>query len=264
MLSLDEAYKSVINEHRGWLSSFNRLRLQKWENLYSSQPESAICEAIARKELASQVDNIEPYEDMSTGGPDYICFKDGKHFYMEVTCLTIEAVTKKSGLEQVPVPGKTTSFGLLTDMVFGVLCDKTPQCSGLDAACIVAVATLHFSAGQLCFHKHLAEDVLTGTPHIAIPINTQRGEPAGEGYQATNLQSAAFIRPTRNPSGFIENARNPISAVLLCSFGCVERDIIGLIHPNPNHVFDRSLLADIEFCRLKDGYKQGQIDVEWI
>jgi hypothetical protein len=89
-------------------------------------------------------------------------------------------------------------------------------------------------------------------------------EAVGEPYQATHLQSAAFIRPTKNINGLIEYARNPISAILLCPFGTRPPEILGVLHPNPNYPFNRNILPKVEFCRLKDGYQKGKLEVEWI
>jgi len=97
-----------------------------------------------------------------------------------------------------------------------------------------------------------------------MTIDTKLGKAIDEPKQITELESAAFIRPTEEPDNFFEYARCPISAVLLCPFGSEPVKVIGAMHPNPNNPFKRNLLSDIEFSRLVKGYENGHLDVEWI
>lgn len=262
---LTNVYGGIIAEHRVWLQKFDKQRLKEWEDLLCSCSEAAICEAETRKLLSDHNVDIKPYDNLSRQGPDFICTKDGKTFYVEVTCITIDVATKKTTLSSSYLR-KTDAqyYRLLTEHILGELCKKTPQCSGLNLPCVVAIATLHSRAGVRCFKKFACEDILTGTTKITVDIDIQKGRAVSEPYQTTNLEDSAFIRFTKRADGTIEYARNPISAVLLCAFGQYPIVVNGLLHPNPNYPFDRLLLSDIEFAKLADGYQNGSMKVEWL
>jgi hypothetical protein len=209
---------------------------------------------------------VEPYEDLSSGGPDFRCTKGNKCFYVEVTGISKDTATEKTGLsDEPPKPSRVQRFGLPTQRIFYEICNKASQCTDLDEPCIVAICTLHFQAGALCFGKLEVEHLLTGTPQITLKIDPEQGRAIGDTYQSTELRDSAFIRIHKSFGSQVEFARNPISAVLLCGFGCRPPDIVGALHPNPNHQFDRTLLPNIKFGRLGEGWQQtGQLRVEWI
>ena len=72
------------------------------------------------------------------------------------------------------------------------------------------------------------------------------------------------MRISNIPEIKCDNKNKSFSGILLCSFRIKDSEIIGVLHPNANYPFDRSLLPKIEFCRLKDGYQDGNLEVEWI
>jgi hypothetical protein len=258
-------YSDSISEHRVWLKPFGKQRVKKWEDFLKSNPEGAICEAATRKLLSEHEVKVEPYEDPSRGGPDFRCAKDNKCFYVEVTCITKESATKETGLaDKPPKTSRVQHYALLTRKIFYELCNKAPQCSNLRGACILVVCTLHFQAGCLCLVKRAANNLLTGTPKITLKIDVSRGEAVGNPYQSTDLQDSLFIRPDKSMLTSIEEARRTISGVLLCPFGIYSPEILGVLHSNPNHPFDRTLLPNIKFCRLAEGYKGDNLTVEWI
>ena len=188
---MKNTYSQLIDEHREWLKGFDGERVNKWNNLLNNNPEAALCEASTRKSLSDFGCDVEPFEDLSTGGVDFKCSKDGSTFYVEATCITKEAATDKSGLTD-----KAQHYAPLTKTIWQELKNKTPQCSGLDAPCIVAIGTFHFQAGYHCFGKHFIEELLTGTPHITRQFDTELGEAIGETYESTDLESAAFLKPS--------------------------------------------------------------------
>jgi len=262
--NLTKIYADLLDEHRAWLGGFGNDRLKKWEDLLNKNScEAAICEAAAQKLFSEHGCVVEPYH--LNKGPDFKCTKNSSRFYVETTCITIEAATKETSLSNMsPQPTQAQAFGMMTQKFLGEICNKTPQCSGLDAPCIVVIGTLHFQASCLCFQDWAAEELLTGTPYITQKINIQMGEPVGEIYESTRLEGAAFIRPQKDAPTWIEHARNPISAVLICGFGSNPPEVLGCLHPNPNYHFDRTLLSNIRFCKLTDGYQNGSLKVEWI
>jgi len=266
-------YSDLISEHRAWLMPFSKQRLDRWENILwkdAEGAESAICEAATRKLLSDHGVKIEPYEDLSSGGPDFLCVKESKNFYVEATCLTKDSIAKSTGFNKMPRPGLHGGpFALPTERIFYEMCNKTHQLRNLGAACILAIGTLHFQAGAVCFSKPLnkivAEHLLIGTPQITMKIDPEQGRAISDTYQTTELRDSAFIRFQKTSDGQVEFARNPISAILLCSFGCRPFEAVGALHPNPNYQFDRNLLPNIEFGRIVQGsLETGCLKVEWI
>lgn len=260
---MKERYKSEINEYTQWIKSFGNGRLIHWKNLLRSNPESALCEAMTCQLLIKNGCLVEPYEDLSSGGVDFKCIKNQKEFFVEVTCISQEKVADKTNLIDDINVG-TTYYRPLTDVFWNELCQKVSQCSGLKAPCMVAIGTYHSRGGCLCFNDRKAEEILTGKPYIAVAIDTIKGKAVGEPYQETDLESAVFLRPIKNKQG-IEYARSPISAVLLCPFGTVPTKIVGVLHPNPNYIFNRELLPKVRFGKLNEKYKTtGVLQVDWI
>jgi len=255
----------LINEHSVWLKPFGKQRLKKWEDLFKSNPEAAICEAATRKLLSDYGIDIQPYEDLSKGGPDFLCSKNGKTFYVETTCISIEAATKESGLYPTDSPDIDDSdYEDMTEKFRSEICNKVPQCSKVKAPCIVVIATLHPKVSVCCIDESAAEELQTATTYITGTINTETGEKVGDTYESTRLENSVFIRPMKNSPNWIEHIRYPISAVLLCGFSLDKTNVLGCLHPNPNYKFDRTLLPQVKFCRLAEGYQDGQFKVEWI
>ncbi len=258
-------YKKVITEHRAWLQQFDKKRLNRWEDLLAADPEAAICEAKTRKLLSDHKIGVQPYEDLSKGGPDFRCSKDGKIFYVETTCISIEAATRDSGLYPTDSPDiDDSAYEDMTEKFRSEITKKAKQCSKVNAPCIVVIATLHSKVSVCCINKSAAEELLTGTTYITGTINTRTGEKVGDTYESTRLEDSVFIRPKKDSPHWIEHVRNPVSAVLLCGFGTDSPNVAGCLHPNPNRPFDRAFLPDIKFARLADGYQNGPLKVEWV
>jgi len=256
-------YADVIAEHREWFQQFNKQRLKRWEDLLKADLEAAICEAKTRKFLSDHNVDVQPYEDLSTGGPDFLCSKDGKTFYVETTCISIEAATKESELLPTNNPDVDDSaYRDMTEKFRSEITQKSNQCSKVKGPCIVTTATLHSKAGECCIDEMAAEQLLTGTTYIMGGENAKTNEGIGDTYESTRLENSVFIRPKKGSPNHIEYARNSVSAVLLCGFGLNPPNVIGCLHSNPNYPFDRSLLPEIKFCRIADGYPPFRI--EWV
>jgi hypothetical protein len=272
MRDLLSDYAAEISKHREWLRGQSGNRLKKWNDQLCQSPESAICEAMVRSFLNTERVHVMSNEDPSVGGPDFLCSVNGQEFFVEVTCMTLCKVTEHSGLSDKPVgvSGEElltvdSAFCLLTGEFLGELRNKTVQCSGLKLACLVAMATLHRQGGQLCFGDDAAEDLLTGTPEIGMKYSLRTGEAIGDFYESVSLRDSSFIRFEKGQSGKVESARDPISGVLLCSFGYRSPCIVGALHPNPNRRFDRNLLPSVRFAKLADGcLNERSTTVEWI
>ncbi len=261
-------FDQLIGSHRGWLKGFNKIHLKFWDNLFTKDnSEAAICEAGTRQLLEELDVNVEP---CSFGGndpnPDFKCQKDDILFYVDATCVMKDTATKSSQLDDVPHSQKASYYSLLTEAYFRKADKKESQFKKLNAPCIVAIGTLHFQAGALCFDKKSAERILTGKSCLSIQINKRTGRAIGKPYHSTSLEAAPFIKVFRiicnEPP--IQPVRQTISAVLLCPFGTQPVKCLGILHPRPHYEFDRNLLPDIEFCCLKEGWVGGNFITEWI
>ncbi|MHC4169715.1 MAG: hypothetical protein ACYSWQ_22440 [Planctomycetota bacterium] len=261
--SFIDNYKEDIKQHRVWLKNFNERRLKKWDDLLQANPEAAICEAKTRLLMADHNVDIQPYEDLSQGGPDFECSKNGRAFYVETTCISIEAATRESSLEPIyNLDVDDSGYYDMTEKFRSEIGGKVKQCSKVVAPRIVVIGTLHPQASDCCFDELAAEEVLTGTTYITGKINTRTGEKVGDTYEVTKLEDSAFIRPSKESTIWIEHARCSVSAVLLCGFGSNPPNIVGCLHPSPAYAFDKVLLPRIHFFRLVDGYQKGPLQVE--
>lgn len=261
--SFIDNYETDIKQHRVWLKDFNKRRLKKWNDLLQANPEAAICEAKTRVLLADHNVGIQPYEDLSQGGPDFACSKNGRAFYVETTCISVEAATRTTKL----CPGGSPDiddiwFKDMTDKFRFEIGGKVKQCSKVKAPRIVVIGTLHPQASDCCFDELAAEEVLTGTTYITGEINTKTGEKVGGTYEVTKLENSAFIKSGKDSTNWIEHVRCSVSAVLLCGFGSNPPNVVGCLHPCPAYAFDKVLLPKMKFFRLADGYQKGLLQVE--
>ncbi len=263
--NFSEIYRDILADHRKWLAGFSKHAAQ-WERRLRIQPEAAIVEACVRSYLAGYVKSVEPAEDLASGGPDFRCRRGGRIFYVESTCLTIDAVTNATKLSP-SATGQAANYGTLTDLVKRECTNKTAQLSSRkDAPGLLAIGTLHFQASAQCIAERHVEAILTSTPFIACDFDPAAGEAVDDPYQAVNLRNSAFVKPPLADSiDAFEHARQSISGVLICGFGCIPPRILGALHPDSARPFDPDLLPQTRFCRLKhDAFAGREFTTEWI
>ena len=257
----------VLKAFIKWIESprFDQRYAMQWGKRYKADPEAAMCEAMSWAVLSLCGVDVEPNEGL-TGqkpSPDFRCSKSGAKFYVEVTCIQVDTATRKSKLE--PVPTKTPGaqhYRHLNDAIFRECINKTPQCANQDAPCALFVGTFHHQASVHCIQKTFIEELITGESYIECAFDPVHGRAAGEPHEATSLRLATFSR--MNSLGAIEDARQPISALLVGGFGCEPPHVFGLLHPKPRHKFEPSLLERIPFCDQKVDLIQGTIAAEWV
>jgi hypothetical protein len=261
-------FDQLIGGHRKWLMNFDEVHLNAWDNLFTKDnSEAALCEAGIRQLLQELDVNVEPY---SSGGndrnPDFKCQKNNKLFYVDATCVMKDTATRKSQLDDVPHNQKRSSYSLLTEAYFKKASKKESQFKNLNAPCMIAIGTLHFQAGVLCFDKESAEEILIGKSGISSRINTRTGRAVCKPYISTSLEASPFLKARKiicdEPP--IQPVWQTVSTVLLCPFGKQPFKCLGILHPKPYYEFDRGLLPYIEFCRLKAGWEWGDFSIEWI
>jgi len=88
-----------------------------WGKLCKNDLEAALCEACFWDLLIKSNVDVKPNVDLSgkDSSPDFVCIKDGKKFYVEVTCIRINSATKATNLTDRPSGGG--HYGLLTDKI---------------------------------------------------------------------------------------------------------------------------------------------------
>ena len=242
--NFSEIYRDILADHRKWLAGFGKHAAQ-WERRLRIQPEAAIVEEARAEHLAGYVKSVEPAEDSASGGPDFRCRRGGRIFYVESTCLTIDAVTNATKLSP-SATGQAANYGTLTDLVKRECTNKTAQLSSRkDAPGLLAIGTLHFQASAQCIAERHVEAILTSTPFIACDFDPAAGEAVDDPYQAVNLRNSAFVKPPLADSiDAFEHARQSISGVLICGFGCIPPRILA-------HYILTRLVHSIPICFLK-------------
>jgi hypothetical protein len=264
--TLSDSYVAEITSHRKWLSVFEPERLRRWEQLLASNEEAALCEACVREFLQKHVDRMEPAEQLDSGGPDFACSVGEERFYVEATCLTMDVVSKHTGLPANFDPNAgPRNYCDLTALIKAEASNKTPQCSGLDAPCLLAVGTFHFEASGLCGDEHHSANVLTSNTGISMRFDPELGEAVGDMVPSTDLRHSSVLR--KGKTSLVESARRPISGFLVCGFGCTVRGgewpVLGAMHPDAARPFTRALLPAVRFCELEPGFEHGVLTPRW-
>jgi hypothetical protein len=258
--------QNLINDHLSWLGNFDARYTKNWEKLLNQDPEAAACEASVRRVLHQNGNSVEPNEKLSgnSKSPDFVCSQAGKKFFVEATCIRIEIASERTGLVH-PFDEKAftkfSGFSPLNEAIYLEAKNKTPQCSNLGEPVLVAVGTFHWQASYLCLDQVHLELLLTGTTSLSHDISQSTGAPIGDSYVSTKLESAAFLR--FGNASLMNPALKPVSGILACGFGCNPHLVRCVLHPDPVHKFERSLLPQVEFCRLKSGYDSGKMVAEW-
>ena len=253
-------YASAIQDHRQWLKQFGEIRCGAWERLLANDSESAIVEACARQWLSLHVEKVEPAEDLSTGGPDFLCQKSGESFYAEVACLERKTVTEDISLQPMP-DNKAQCFRPLTRAVFRKCIGKAKQCGGLDAPVLLLIGTMHFQGSEICFNPDFLNDTLTGETYISWKSNLATGELVEGPRNATSLSKASFLAPSKNDAMSFDFVRRSISGVLFCGFGLIPPVVTGILHPRAARPFNSELLAAVKFGRVVE--QDGTFSVDW-
>jgi hypothetical protein len=264
-LSLDNShFQELADEHRIWLSTFDSRHLANWERLLHSDIEAAMCEAGVRRRLRKCAVGLEPWEKLTgdCGGPDFRCEVGMSHFYVEVSCVSIAAAERKTGIHN-DAKRKSSPFNVMgmAKAIFGKCGDKAAQCANLDGPALVAIGTFHAAAAMAGFSKTLVGNVLTGKTSISWNISRTTGGQVGDTYFTTDFENAAFLR--RDDDDAVGFKRSSISGVVLFGLGTLPGQCLGVLHPNPARPFDPSLLPDIELGELVIDRTSRQLQVVW-
>lgn len=261
LLCTNVFFQELKTEHQAWLSPFHPQYACNWEKLLRADQEAALAEARVRRLLEGYGATVEPNEDLTgdSSRPDFRCFAGEDKFYVEVTCIAIETATARTGIPAEPHGFAPCSP--LTDAVLGKCQAKASQCSNLDAPALVAIGTFHTYVAMLNFRKPTVNWVLTGETAIAWDIDIGSGCQVGDGYQITELHSAAFLRPDETQE--LSYARSSVSGLLLCGLGSEPPRVLGVLHPNPARPFNPAILPQVEFGQAAIDRASRQLHVHW-
>ncbi|MGA2799655.1 MAG: hypothetical protein ABSE63_18895 [Thermoguttaceae bacterium] len=254
-------FDRLVDEHRQWLSGFDRRYLIKWNTLLNNDEEAALCEARVRQMLQSLSVQVQPNEDTKgdQGGPDYLCHRYEKRFYVEVKCITREVATHETGLVDGDCSARNP--GTLNRLIFYACNKKAGQCSNQDAPVLLAVGTFHSNAAMHSFMPPWPDMLLTGKYTPTVILDKKTGASIGPTLCESELGLATFIKFT--PDGQIDNARSSISGLLLCGLIFEPVMMVGVLHPNPVRPFDPSILPEISFGEVRVDHETGDLYVSW-
>lgn len=253
--------QQIVDEHREWLQPFDPQYLANWNKMLRHDDEAAMTEAVVSRILQINGCAVEPNERLSgdCGGPDFRCTRNGSRFYVEVTCISIEAADNHENATDLGDGVRAVNPYAMTEAVFRESQSKTKQCSNLDAPCLVAIGTWNGFAAMSGFHKVHLNSVLTGKTSLSWNVSIATGQQVGDHHLTTELRAAAFLKPDN--LGEIKSARNSISGLLLCNCGSLR--VIGVLHPSPARPFSPDVLPGVEFGSVETNHASGQLSVTW-
>ncbi|MAO20002.1 MAG: hypothetical protein CMJ25_04550 [Phycisphaerae bacterium] len=260
------AHSESIAAFDVWLAKQNRVTHSQWQKRIKSTDsgtsEGAIAEAVVFDYLACRCESVSLNEDPSTGGPDLLFEHHGHKFLVEVTNLSIETVTRSTGLTHHLDPQSGFQYyGLLTKNIYRKCRNKTPQVSRRNHPAVLFVTTLHFQASAICIGKLEACHFLWGTEKLSAPFDAESGETVGSVRNVTHFKNSVFFREDASFS------TRGICALIVGGFGLVPPDanIFGILHPKPPLSFDPSWIPHVEFARLShEQLRAGQLVAEWV
>lgn len=248
----------VIDSYKLFLEVKYPAHWRKYCNLLKSNSQGAKAEAVVFSLLRTVFDEITLAEDVSTGGPDFLCRVDDIEFIVEVTSLEAESVANQSGWENV-IPEDTAAgcFRMITHKVRAKASTKAPQLSGYDIPRVLVITCEHVAA-DILIGSHGAEVFFTGEPKIEVPI----GRPIGNIGEVTDLRDSLFFDVN---NGMINPARRSISAIFLLAVLAHESSVLGILHPDPQFRFPVMLFPSVPFLKMKKGPPQDrEIELEWV
>jgi hypothetical protein len=230
-------------------------------NRLRNNPGSARAEAVTFSLLRPVVDEITIAEDVVEGGPDFLCSNGDAKFIVEVTSLEGEAVAAQSGWPNaIPEDGSGGSFGMITHTLRTKASEKASQLSGYEMARVLVITCEHIAADVLLGPLG-AEMFLTSETKIAVPISTRESIDE-KVHLTTDLKDSVFFR---FKNGLVEPCRQSISVIILLSVFGDDCLAVGILHPNPKHVFSIGLLPSVPFLRMKRWPPENHsIETEWV
>jgi hypothetical protein len=252
-VSIQEVIDSFIN----LLQKAFPNNLVKFQNLLSSNPESAHSEALVFALLHNLNLCPEIWEDPSKGGVDFLCLpKKYDDFVVEATSLSHDSVAEQSGMPNT-YHGSGGSFKLITNILRRTIGDKAPQMAGYQNARLLIITSAH-KYSHILLGTHSAENLIYSDTMIQVPI----GNLNGKEILSTDLRNSAFIKPKNDT---IVSCRQSVSAILLIAITEIYSSIVGILPLEPAKPFDISCFPKIPFLSLKFMPSPGgEVQLKWV
>ncbi len=282
-----EHYRPFLAKYVAWLEKEDFHDARHWcARLRSNDPaqiEAAISEAVAWDWLRCRVDKIDRVRTGRTRTPDFRCTKNGRTFFVEVTNISLERMTRLCGLEHAD---HSSGFRTVPQPDGGIqneIAGKVQQGAFASAPYVVLVTTLHDHGSRRMQDDLVIEWVLTSRPALGMTFDPSASDANGGVFQFVDFDRAAF-----QLSGSVVPARRTVSAAVFGPFGRVAElmtrrrweaqglvrrmdprlalaDIRarGILHPDALHPFAPELLDDVNFCSFKNWPPRQTVEVQW-
>lgn len=248
-------WAKAIESYKDWLETLPTKNLaRQWSNRINSsndaEAEGAVAEAVVRDYLVSRDIQVDLAETLKAGGVDFLCRADATMFYIEVANIGIRAATRATGLDHIPGQD-AQAYGPLTTSIYDRIQSKTAQLEKLDSPLLVCVTTLHFTASAICIDRLHVQSLLTGTPFLSGPYDTNSGT-VGAVKNTVDFRDSPFVSSLLDDNGHPITTRRYLSAIVAGGFGLQAPDahVFGVLHPDPKHSFDPNCLPDVPFASI--------------
>jgi hypothetical protein len=252
--SIDEVIKSYV----AWLEVKAPEHRAAYVRRLRDEREGAQAEAITFALLRVKRRNPTPAGVVGIGGVDFLCKPDGRpEFVVEVTALSRDVVTAKSGLAGPQSENRVGSFSMITTTLMREAVNKATQMANYPMARVLVLASSHPDA-SLLMSARAAEELLTGTTVISMRLGDVTAKPE----LVAKLQNSVFFR--MGARGDVEPARQSISAILLMNITESGASLLGPLHPAPAHAFDTGTFDTVHFVRLREWPITDRFGIEWV
>lgn len=262
MLDLD-TWRPTIVAYRNWLAAVSPKTERRFLNILSRgeepQIEAAVSEAIAWDYLTSRSQAVSLAEDPDSGGPDFKLTTAAGDIVVEVTNISIAAMTEATSLPHKP-DYRARSYKLPTGRIKKAVMDKAAQMDRIESPQIVLVSTLHFQASAICFTRRHAVEILLSGRGFAWQVDEESKSPDSQVELTADMKDACFTKRHSTDS-----CRQNVSAVVLGGFGLTPpaANVLGALNPDALRPLDQSAFG-IPYCRFRRWPPDpAPVEVEW-
>jgi hypothetical protein len=256
----DPRIQTIIDEHREWLATYPDQYAKHWEDLFVQDSWSAAAEAWTRGLLVTRVREIEPYDKPNIGGPDFLCSArtDGTQFFVEVTNLDNDALSRRTGLPESADDWKGGSVGSLDRQLLGKRLKKRKQIARLSGPVVLAITAFHETATLVHFGKG-------GVRRLFVPLmerqfTVPRGHTGDQHISREDpmFECEFFYKSGDSPETY-KSACPELSAALLCGipwrYSEAEPFVDLALNPTARHPFNPKWLNEVRCWRLQDDWE---------
>lgn len=252
----DSLINDAINEHLEWLRPFDKGRAERFKRIQKINLQGAACEALIAKYLRDCLDIVYPFEDPSSGGPDFRCTQAGRDFYVEVTSLATNAVEDACSIPDDP-NWQGGAVGSISGILRSSISDKVHQCTREDVPTLIAVGILHSWASD-GVDRRLVQDMLISDVAYEPSVSPAHAKPNQLGEFVTSLRNSLFMAVGDNG---VAIKRKPVSGVVVFGLGVHPPRVIGVTNGNAHRPFDPDLLPQIEFAEAM--VRDNRVGIRW-